>query len=133
MWSNDLRSIVFTRLKVLGLQQLQTKYPNINFTTSARTPTTAKFPTVLIRKLQGSEIMSDIEGTTVNGVLTTFQIDVVDNSSQYNADYIADVICKLMKNMRFQVVGEPYIDESDTATYRNVARYRRVIGASDFI
>lgn len=131
MWSNDLQSIVFTKIKVLATKQLKDKFPNIYFTTSSKAQTKAKFPTVRVQKLPGMETGADLRGETVNGVIASFQIDVVDNGSQANADDVADVVFNIMKKMRFQIVGEPAIDESDPETFRNTARYRRVIGAGD--
>lgn len=130
MWSNDLSSIIFTRIKVIATKQLQEKYPNIYFTTSARVQTNPKFPTVVVRLLSGSEVGKTFD-KTVNGVNAIVQIDVIDNKQQRNADVVADVIMGIMRDMDFTITGTPYTDESDTTTYRNIARYSRVIGHGD--
>lgn len=131
MWSNDLQSIVYTNVKMVTIKKLKERFPNINIVTSSKEMKKAKFPTVRVQKLPGMETGADLRGETVNAVVASFQIDVVDNGSQANADDVADVVFNIMKRMRFQIVGEPAIDESDPETFRNTARYRRIIGAGD--
>lgn len=133
MWSNDLLSIIFTRVKVLATAKLKDKYPNIYFTTSTRAQTNPKFPTVVMQKLQSTETGRDLEGRSVNGINFSVQVDVIDNSSQNTANTVADVVMKCMKDMMFEVVGDPMTDESELTTYRNVARYRRKIDYNDVL
>lgn len=133
MWSNDLLSIIFTRVKVFATQKLKDRYPNIYFTTSTRVQTNPKFPTVLIQELTGAEIGRDLEGIQTNGVTMSVQVDVTDNSSQNTANIVADVVYEIMKGMRFETVGKPIADDSDASVYRNVARYRRKIDYNDVL
>lgn len=113
-----------------GRKKLQKKYPNINFTTSDKASTKAKFPTVYIKKLQGKPVGRTLEDTKVNGITAAFQIDVTTNTNQSDADNAADVIADIMIGMDFDMVGEPVPDNS-TDTYRNISRWQRTIGYND--
>lgn len=129
---DSLESQIFSRIKVNFSGRIKKKYPDLNFTTSDKAPTKAKFPTVYIHMLESPEIGSDLEGTSINGITATFQIDVTDNQSQTRADEVAKEVLRIMKTMRFKAVGMPLHDNSGD-TYRTVSRYRRPIGAGDIL
>lgn len=131
MWFSDITSIVFTRVKAIVNKKLKTKYPNINFTTSSVASTDPKFPTVYVKRMQGAERGQDLDGTQVNAMLVTFQVEVTDNVSDTRAQEVADSVCKVMKSMRFQMLGEPFPDNTQKGIYRNVARYQRLVGYGD--
>lgn len=133
MWTSDITSVVFTRIKAIGMKKLKTKYPEISFTTSSASSTDPKFPTVYIKRMQGSERGQDLEGTSVNATLCSFQIEVTDNVSDTRTQEVADVIYSIMKSMRFQALGEPFPDNTQKGIYRNVARYQRLIGYGDIL
>ena len=127
IWTSEVLSIVFSRVKdIVGR-----KISGINWTTTARAPTKPKFPTVYIHKLEGSEAMRDLNGNTVNAIISNIQVDVIGNDGQNQVNEIAYEIQDAMKSMRYNIVGDVFIDESDTETYRSVARYRRTIGHGD--
>lgn len=130
MWVSDIPSIVLTKVKYGFSSKLKTKYPNIKFTTSDSSNTAATFPTVYVNKLSSPEQGQDLEGTEIHAILATFQIEVTDNVSQSRANEVIDEVMRIMKAMRFQIVGDPYPDNRDNA-YRYVMRCRRVIGALD--
>lgn len=131
LWTKYIKSIVFTRIKTEGTAKLQKKFPNIYFTTSDKVSTNPKFPTVYLKKLQGQERGRTLDGTTVNGVLAGFQIDVIDNKSDNNSENVSDVVGDIMKSMGFEMVGDPFPNSQSTDEYRFTARYQRLIGASD--
>lgn len=130
MWTSDITSIVFTRIKVEATRELKSKYPDINFTTSDKVRTEPTFPNVFVKRLQGSERGQTLDGETVNATLSSFQIEVADNVSDSRSQEVADTIYAIMKKMRFEAIGEPFQDNIDDV-HRNVARYRRVIGYND--
>ena len=132
MWTSDIQSTVFTRIKAVGNKKLKSKYPNIYFTTSSKALATPKFPTVYVRRMQSAERGQDLDGTSVNAVLSTFQIEVTTNTNDTEAQEVADVVYKIMKSMRYQLIEEP-ISDNDENTYRNVARYRRMVGYNDVL
>lgn len=123
--------MVFTRIKTEGTARLRDTFPNIYFTTSDKVSTTPKFPTVYLKKLQGMEKGRTLEGTEVNGVLAGFQIDVIDNKSDNNAENVSDVIADIMKSMRFEMVGDPFPNSQGTDEYRFTSRWQMVIADGD--
>ena len=129
---DSIETQVFSLIKAKFSAKIKAKYKDLNFTTSDRSSTKPKFPTVYIHLLESPEIGSDLDGTSVNGINATFQIDVTDNQSQARADEVAKEILRIMKTMRFKSVGIPFHDNSSD-TYRTVSRWRRVIGAGDIL
>lgn len=129
---DGIETQVFSLIKAKFSAKIKSKYKDLNFTTSDKSSTKAKFPTVYIHLLESPEIGSDLEGTSVNGINATLQIEVTDNQSQTRADEVAKEILKVMKSMRFKAVGMPFHDNSGD-TYRTVSRYRRPIGAGDIL
>ena len=133
MWIKDIEYTVFSRLKAVGTSKLKSKYPNISFTTSDRVVGEPSFPTVYVRKMQGAERGQDLEGKSINAILTTFQIEVTDNGTNDSvAEEVADVMLDIMKSMRFQMMGEPITESTDTV-FRCIARYQRIIGYNDVL
>lgn len=124
-------------MKLYTSKKLNERYPNkyssTNYTRQSRSQTNAKFPTVMFKGLQGAETGADLNGDTVNVVISYFQIDVITNTSQTDAYNIADVVMEAMKTMRYQLVGDLIIDDSDESTYRVISRYRRLIGHDDIL
>ena len=133
MWTSDIASKVVTVIKAKATRKLKTKYPDIKFTTSSKASTNPKFPTVYVKKLQGAERGQDLEGTSVNAILSSFQIEVTSNISDTDAQEVADVVADIMKSMRYQMMGEPFADNSSVDTHRNVARYQRIVGYNDIL
>ena len=120
MWTSDIASMVFTRIKVEATKKLKSKYPNINFTTSDQVRTEPTFPNVYVKRLQGSERGQTLDGESVNSILSSFQIEV------------ADIVFSIMKKMKYEAIGLPFQDNID-GVHRNVARYRRIIGYNDIL
>ena len=132
MWTSDIASMVFTRIKVEATPKLKIKYPNINFTTSDQVRTDPTFPNVYVKELQGSERGQTLDGESVNAILSSFQIEVADNVSDNRAREVADIVFLIMKKMKYEVIGLPFQDNTD-GVHRNVARYRRIIGYNDIL
>lgn len=131
MWFGDITSVVFTRVKTKVNKKLNNKYPDIDFTTSSTSTTDPKFPTVYIKRMQGAERGQDLDGTNVNAMLVTFQVEVTDNVSDTRSQEVANEVCKVFKSMRFQILGEPFPDNTQKGIYRNIARYQRIVGYGD--
>ena len=129
---DSLETQIFSLIKAKFSTKIKEKYKDLNFTTSDKSSTKAKFPTVYIHMLESSEIGETLEGTEINGVNATFQIEVTDNQSQARADEVSREVLRIMKTMRFKAVGMPFHDNSGD-TYRTVSRYRRPVGAGDIL
>lgn len=133
MWTSDIGTTVFSRIKAKGMAELKKAYPNINFTQSDRSSTTPKFPTVFCKDISSPEQGQTLDGQSVNAVLYSVQIEVTDNGSTFiTAKTVMNKIVDYMKEMRFQIVGTPEFQNTSNV-YRMVARFRRMIGANDVI
>ena len=133
MWTSDIQSIVFTRIKIEVTKILKNTYPDMFFTTSSKTLKQPQFPTVYVKRMQGSERGQTLDGESVNAILSTFQIEVTDDVSENRAQDVADIVCEIMKSMRYEMIGEPFLDDSDEKVFRNIARYRRIVGGNDVL
>lgn len=132
MWTNDIESIVFTRIKNKVGNKLKNKYPELHFTNSDIIPKEPKFPTVYIHELSGSETDRDMEGAEINSVLCSFQIEVTDNISQVRAKDVMNEVMKLLKEMKFGGNSLPEFQNRD-GYFKSVARFRRTIGKHDIL
>jgi len=128
----DIESRVFSRIKNKCPQSLKDKYPNIYFTTSDRVQTNPKFPTVYVHEMNPVEEAQDLENQTINAVISSFQIEVTDNSSMSNATEVMNFVVETMKTMRYGVVSMPEFSNT-TSVFRKIARFRRVIGSGDVL
>lgn len=129
---DSIETQVFSLIKAKFSAKIKAKYKDLNFTTSDRSSTKPKFPTVYVHFMESPEIGSTLEGTEIPGINATFQIDVTDNQSQARADEVAKEILRIMKSMRFKPVGMPFHDNSGD-TYRTISRYRRATGDGDIL
>ena len=104
-----------------------------NFSTVGSSDTPAVFPFVYIQQLDPMETGEDLEGTTINGGLFTFQIDVTDNKKQENAKEVMTEVMRIMKTMGFKCKPLPFFDSSAKGVFRMTARFRRSIGEGDIL
>ena len=133
-WTDRISSVVFTRIKNEFSSSLKTKYKmtSSNFSTVGSSDTPAVFPFVYIQLLPSAEQGQDIEGSTINAGLFTFQIEVTDNQSQTRAKDVMSEIKRIMKSMRFTVQPTPDIQDTKD-THRAIMRCNRRIGSSDIL
>lgn len=129
---DSLETQIFSLIKAKFSTRIKEKYKDLNFTTSDKSSTKAKFPTVYIHMIDSQEVGSDLEGTSIPGVNAAFQIDVTDNQNNSRTDEVAKEILRVMKSMRFKPFRMPMHNNSGD-TYTTVARYRRVIGDGDIL
>ena len=133
-WTDRISSIVFTRIKNEFSNSLKTKYKmtSSNFSTVGSSDTPAVFPFVYIQLLPSTEQGQDLEGTTINAGLFTFQIEVTDNQTQERAKDVMSEVKRIMKSMRFTVQPTPDIQDTKD-THRAIMRCNRRIGSSDIL
>ena len=137
MWTKIIPSKVFTRLKNEGKKRIENTYDSYekkfkspNFTDTDRSTSTTKFPTIYLKKMQGKAIGRTLEDTKVNGITSTFQIEVTTNTKQNDSEIIADVLADLMIEMGYEMIGDPVPDNTGDV-YRNISRWQRTIGYND--
>lgn len=132
-WIMLLPSAVFSRIKGEFSEIIKTAYEmsDLNFSTTDSSNKKAVFPFVYVHLLPAMENAFDLERTTVNGGLFTFQIDVYDNQTQYRTRKVMGEIIRIMKRMRFDIVAMPEPETKDT--HRITARFRRDISKNDIL
>lgn len=133
-WVMRISSVVFTRIKTEFSDKIKTKYKmtDKNFSTVGSNNTPAVFPFVYIHLLPAVEQAQDLECTSINGGLFTFQVDVNDNKSQANANEVMSEVMRIMKTMRFSVNEMPSFEDTKDI-HRLTTRFRRSIGESDIL
>ena len=133
-WTDRISSVVFTRIKNEFSNSLKTKYKmaDRNFSTVGSSDTPAVFTFVYIHLLTIAEQGQDIEGSTINAGLFTFQIEVTDNQTQTRAKDVMSEVKRIMKAMRFKVQPTPTLEDTKD-THRAIMRCNRRIGSSDIL
>ena len=106
-----------------------TQTMDVFVTSGEYTGDTAEFPAVYVHELSQVERGYDLDGSSINGVLTTFQIEVYDTTYPDCKDLSTQVML-LMKELRFEVIASPLHTQMN-GYYRSVSRYRRVVGGED--
>jgi len=132
LWTTDIEYLVLAKLRAIVGKKLKADYPNLNFTNEDTASTQPKFPTVYIKRLPGGETSQDLERTSINGIVSGFQIEVTTNTKQRDAQVVADECCLVMKSMSYEMIGEPVPDNTPQIK-RVVARYRRNVDYNDIL
>ena len=130
-WYMMIPLMVFTKLKQNFSQTIKDAYgmTDKNFSTVGSSDTPAVFPFVYVQTLPATEQGRDLQGTSVNGALFGFQIDVYSNKTQAEARKVMSEITRIMKTMGFEINSMPGFESTDV--HRCTARFRRMIGAND--
>ena len=131
MWIMDVPLKVLTRLRVEGMKSLSKYYPSLNITDDDKQLEKPSFPTVFMQDIGAPEQGQDIEGKSVNAVLSTIQIDVVDNEKRSNVREVMSEMIRIMKSMGYSITTTANFERTTDNTYRMVARFRRMIGYND--
>ena len=113
-WTDRISSTVFTRIKNEFSSTIKKNYKmkDENFSTVGSSDTPAVFPFVYIQILPGAEQGQDLDGTSVNAGLFTFQIEVTDNQTQARAKDVMSEVKRIMKSMRFEVQPTPKFEDT---------------------
>ena len=133
-WYMKIPLMVFTKIKQNFSQTIKDTYSmtDKNFSTVGSIDTPAVFPFVYVNALPASEQGRDLQGTSVNGALFGFQIDVYSNKTQTDARKVMSEITRIMKTMGFEINSMPSF-ESTQDVHRMTARFRRMFGANDIL
>lgn len=141
IWTMEIPTIVFSHIVSDFSEDLKTKYGMKkmtvngittwrNFSTSQVSETPPIFPYITVIELPGQERGQDLEGSSINAAVFTFQVDCFDNSSESRAKGCMAEIIRIMKTMRFQIPTMASFD-SKPQEYRMTARFSRIIGGGD--
>ena len=98
---------VFTNIKADFSATIKETYKmtDANFSAVGNANKTAVFPFVYVQGLPASEQGADLQGTSINGALFTFQVDVTDNQTQTRARKVMTDVIRIMKTMGFEIVS----------------------------
>ena len=131
-WYMMIPLMVFTKLKQNFSQTIKDTYKmtDSNFSTVGSSDTPAVFPFVSFKTLPATEKGRDLQGTSVNGALFTFQIEVYSNKTQNDARNVMSEVTKVMKTMGFEINSMPSFEDTKDV-HRMTARFRRMFGADD--
>jgi hypothetical protein len=123
---------VFSILKQNFSQKIKDTYKmtDSNFSTVGSSDTPAVFPFVYFNELPAVEQGRDLQGTSVNGALFTFQIDVYSNKTQNDARNVMKEIARVMKTMGFEINSMPSFEDTKDV-HRMTARFRRMFGSNE--
>lgn len=130
-WAYDIGTVVFSIVKTKASAVLRKKYPDIYFTSNSKTLSEATFPTIYVHRMAALERGQDLEGTSINATLETFQVDVYTDTSQSDSGTVMSVVADIFKEMRFDITAMPEFNEGET--YRSTARFQRIVGANDIL
>ena len=123
-WAYDLEKKIFSIVKSRAYEKLKSKYPSVYITDIEKNTSKAVFPTVYIHELPGVEKASDLEGFSINAVIT--------NTSQNDANKVMAIVADEFKRLCFKVTAMPEFDGTGE-TYRSTMRVRRIISANDIL
>lgn len=135
MWTSDISSIVFTRVKTQFSANIKNKFnmTSSNFSTTDKSNKKAIFPFVYIWLMPSNIKDTDLERKSKNTVDFTFQIDVYDNQSQNRANEVAKEVMRIMYNeLSFLPTPAPYFENEDNV-FRMTARYFRTLDWNDIL
>ncbi len=129
-WAFDLENKFYTIIKHKTETKLKTKYPNINYTTTASPKDgDTRFPTVYMHSLSLSEKGMTTEGKEVQAVTFGMQVECYTNKSQSEANAVITEIAFAFKELGFEINKFPEIDNG--SAYRSVMRVKRTICGND--
>jgi hypothetical protein len=127
-WASKIEEIVYNYIDD-ALSEEYADYDDFIVTDKPYTGDTPVFPVVYVHEMSQREIGNDIDGSTIVGVETTFQIEVAANEWDLCKE-ISKRIVLLMKELRFRVMASPLYQEGNGYT-RSVSRYGRTVGGED--
>lgn len=130
-----LESKIYTIIKTKVNKAMKSKYPDISF---ANEPSDDEpsFPSVFFQQLQPVETGQDLEGSTINAVLDTVQIQVSTNTTKADAKTVAWACVDALKSIRYNVVGLPLYSiqtKENSRLHTYSLRASRVIGSGDIL
>ena len=131
-WTDLIPDKVFSRIRAFFSQEIKSKYgmTSLNFSTEESNQSNPIFPFVYVQQLESPEVGMTLANDEINGVLFSFQVDVTDNIKRERAKTVMSEVVRIMKKMRFTVVGMP-APSSSNGVHRMTARFRRTIGGND--
>ena len=134
-WVYTIESKIYTIVKTRLKTALSSTYPDLLVTQQQKLNDEPHFPTVYIQMLDSPEIGSDLENSTVNALLTTFEVHITANKKQGLSGLrsIQTAVTDNFKKLRFNVVTRGEFTRETDDTYTSISRFRRIIGGNEEI
>ena len=137
-WVFDIESKIYTIVKTRLKNSLSSAYPKLFITQQQKLNDETSLPTIFIKMLDSPEIGADLEGSTVNAMMVTFETHVIvakegPGMGMSGLRKVSAAVLDNFKKLRFQMVERGEITRETSDTYTMIARYRRVIGAGQEI
>lgn len=134
-WVFDIESKIFTIIKTRLNKALLTAYPKLNITQQEKLNDDVSLPTVFLKMLDSPEMGADLENSTINAMLVTFEthITVSKDMGLSGLRTVSKAVTDNFKKLRFNMVYRGEINRETSDTYKLIARFRRVIGADEEI
>lgn len=134
-WVFNIESKIYTIVKTRLTNALKDVYPKLLITQQQRLNDDTQLPVIYIKMLDSPEIGADLDGSTVNAMLVTFEthITVSKDSGLSGLRKISASVLENFKKLRFQMTTRGEITRETSDTYTTISRYNRVIGAEEEI
>lgn len=134
-WVFNIESKIYTIIKTRLTNALKDVYPKLLITQQQRLNDDTQLPVIYIKMLDSPEIGADLDGSTVNAMLVTFEthITVSKDSGLSGLRKISASVLENFKKLRFQMATRGEITRETSDTYTTISRYNRVIGAEEEI
>lgn len=134
-WIFDLENRIYTIVATKTKNALP-QYTDLNFTQDLEPDdTTPHFPTVSIHFLPTSEQGKTLDGLTINGIISSVQIEVTSSKSQGQtvARLVMWEVIEQFKSLRYDLFQSPEMLTTGNDTNQTVCRMRRMVGANDTV
>lgn len=134
-WVYTIETKVFTIIKTRLNTALSSTYPKLLVTQQQKLNDEPQFPTVYIKMLDSPEIGSDLENTTINAMLATFEVHTIVSKAQGLSGLrkVQGAVTDNFKKLRFNMVSRGEFTRETDDTYTSISRFRRVIGGNEEI
>lgn len=134
-WVYSIESKIYTIVKTRLENALKSTYPKLLVTQQQKMNDEPSFPTVYLQMLDSPEVGSDLENTTINAMLTTFEVHTTVSKEQGLSGLrkIQAAVTDNFKKLRFNVVTRGEFTRETNDNYISISRFRRVIGGNEEI
>lgn len=137
-WVFSIEPKIYTIIKTRLTNALLSTYPKLYITQQEKLNDDTSLPAIYIKMLDSPEMGADLDNTTVNALMATFEVHITIAKSGTDNGLagmrkIASEVLNNFKKIRFNVIFRGEINRETSDTYSFISRYRRVIGADEEI
>lgn len=135
LWALDRETTIYSYVEGFVLSKLKSKYPELKVTQDDNDNEEATFPTVYIHFLQSDERGEDLEGTGINAVYMTAQVEIYVTKTQNlkTLKEVSSVVIDAFKSKRFKATMPEIQTNTASGSVRAISRFSRLVGYNDTI